>query len=309
MAHLNIRREFRAWRLRLRDQLPLDCLLCRSRTPGGLCEHCSAAVQASMGVETPRCGRCALNLAPVLDGDAAVRGQGGWNADRLYAAPSENMVMDVVSAAARRMGLQHRLPSAANIACPDCALLSSALVRVVTAFDYAWPGELLIQRLKRGGRFSCAPALAVLLARRCHALRSVATPLWSDTALITAVPASRASLLLRGYNPAAEVGHALAQRLDLEWQPGLLLRTREGGTQKNLNRHARRRDVQGLYHCPGGVAGREVLVVDDVMTTGSTLSAIARTLSAQGATQVWGAVLARTPSRMSGDDSSPDHHA
>src|SRR5690606_14100492 len=65
--------------------------------------------------------------------------------------------------------------------------------------------------------------------------------------------------------------------------------------QKSLGRSARLQEVRGLYRCAGQVCGKQVLVVDDVMTTGATLSAIADALLEQGAERVWGAVAARTP--------------
>lgn len=265
MAYLNMLREFRAARYTWRERLPLDCLLCCSRTPGGLCPYCREAVCASMGPETPRCARCELRLGR--------RAEQGW--------------------ALRETGP----------ACPDCSTLAPSLNRVVAAFDYDWPGDLLIRRLKLQGRFSCAPLLAGLLVQRSEALRSAGVRLWDKRhTLVTAVPAGRVSLIERGYNPAAEVGRALARRLGLPWRPGLVRRGRDGDGQKHLGRSARRRAVQGLYHCPGGVAGCDVLVVDDVMTTGSTLSAIAEVLAEQGAAQVWGAVPARTPVRSSTND-------
>lgn len=328
MAHLPMLCEFRARLLTLRAALPLDCLLCRARAAGGLCRHCSAAVTASM-VSARRCHRCALAL-PQPRPSAAFDG----------------MVAEVLRSTAARLGMAPRpewgvrqersksgslVPTWAGPACaadagtasgdgcfpcPDCRDLSPALKRVVAAFDYTWPGDLLIQRLKLQGRFSCAPVLADLLAARCHALQlqtqaqaqvptrtrpqaqlpAPATSLCcGHSTLVTAVPAGSRSLALRGYNPAGEVGRALARRLGLEWRPGLILRSQDGRDQKHLGRRARRIGVQGLYRCPGGVAGREVLIVDDVMTTGATLSAIADTLNQQGATKVWAAVLARTP--------------
>ncbi|NLC36647.1 MAG: ComF family protein [Alcaligenaceae bacterium] len=256
MAYLTTLREFQTRLLSLRDSLPMDCLLCRTRTPGGLCRHCRHAICASMLKADGRCARCDVLLVP---------------------------------------GAVH---------CSDCRVLTPALERVVAAFDYAWPGELLIQRLKLRGQFSCVPVLAGLLAARCHALRAQADapPLWcGNSAWVTAVPASRSALAARGYNPAGEVARALARRLALEWRPDLLQRAHERAGQKGLNRQARRRAVQGLYRCPvTGVAGKDILVVDDVMTTGSTLSAIADVLKDQGAAKVWGAVLARTPQRDTG---------
>lgn len=264
-------RRARAWAAHLRDRLALACLLCGTRVPGGLCRPCRDAVCASRVSGTPRCAHCDL----ALPGGAA---------------------------------------------CPDCASVRPAFEWAVAAFDYAWPGDLLIGQLKRQGRYGCAPVLAALLEARWQervaqtpAIGTSAPGPWpsgddiaarpsSGGVLVTAVPASRRALRERGYNPAAEVGRAVARRLALDWRPGVLQRAREGEGQKTLGRAARRRGVEGLYRCAGAVQGRAVLVVDDVMTTGSTLNAIALELKRCGATQVWAAVLSRTPAR---DDDSP----
>lgn len=257
MAQVKTLREFLTRLHAMRDRLPVDCVLCRRRCPGGLCEYCRAAVCESVRAGGPRCPRCDVALAGV-----ASAGTGG---------------------------------------CPDCATQQPAFDRVVAAFDYAWPGDLLIQRLKLQGRFHCAPMLAGLLAERCELLGRQGFPLWNDErTLVAAVPSSRRSITLRGYNPAAEVGRALAHRLPLEWRPGLLRRTREGRHQKGLGRRARQAGVEDLYECVVPVHDREIVVVDDVMTTGSTLSACARVLKEAGARKVYGAVVARTPRRSDG---------
>ena len=224
---------------RLRDRLPVACVLCGERSRGGLCLYCRAAVCRSMDDGRPRCSRCALSLE--------------------------------------------------DASCPDCRTLTPAFAGVIAAFDYAWPGDLLIRRLKLEGRYACAPVLARLLAERCDRLPE-RRPL-----MVAPVPASRRSLALRGFNPAGEVGRELARRLQLQWRPKVLKRIRDGTMQKGLKGEDRRREVEGLYACTPDVAGCQLLVVDDVMTTGSTLDAIARAALEHGATAVWGAVLARTP--------------
>lgn len=248
---------FHAWLLRVRDRLPVACLLCGERAAGGLCAGCRVSVGASMR-GGPRCPRCDLGL-----GKAARPGAAGGSA------------------------------------CPDCLALSPSFERVLAAFDYAWPGELLIHALKRRHRYGCAPVLAALLGERCEAARRVSPDaLWCPRAtLVVPVPAGRRSLARRGFNPAAEVGRELARRLGLAWRPGLLRRVRDGDPQKGLAPDARRASVAGLYECAGSVAGRDILAVDDVMTTGSTLDAVARVLKEHGAAKVWGAVAARTPLR------------
>lgn len=259
MAHMRMLREFLQKTSALRAGIPLECLLCSRRTPGGLCVWCQTAVLESTSNAVRRCLRC-------------------------------DLLLDL------------REPG-----CPDCGSLSPFLQGVVAAFDYAWPGELLIRALKRQGRFSVAPLLADLLAERLKqraagvGLQDVlgqAAEQRSSAAtsmVVTAVPASRRSLVERGFNPAAEVGRILARRLGLPWRPELVSRKDDGRQQKALGRAARRAEVQGRYAAEMALEGRQVLLVDDVMTTGSTLSAIADVLHEKGASRVWGAVVARTP--------------
>lgn len=189
-------------------------------------------------------------------------------------------------------------PAAGHPDCPDCPDLSAALERVIAAFDYHWPGDLLIERLKVQGRFSCAVVLAGMLAERCQTAIDLHSSKRTSPMLVAGVPASRRSLILRGFNPAAELGRALAVRMGWEWQPGLIHRAHEGQGQKSLGRRERRREVEGLYRCDARLQGRAVMIVDDVMTTGATLSAIADLLQQRGAAEVWAAVAARTPTRL-----------
>ncbi|MFA7669769.1 MAG: phosphoribosyltransferase family protein [Burkholderiaceae bacterium] len=269
MAYLKTLCEFYG---RLRDHLPTACVLCSTRTPGGLCEHCRSAVCQSRLSGWPRCPRCDLLLG---EGRVAPEAHAGLT-------PAAGQDPD----------------------CPDCAVAPPVLERVVAAFDYAWPGELLIQQLKLQRRISYAPVLAALLAARCTDLQGCPEArggFWGEQpVLVMPVPSSRHSLVARGFNPAAEIGRDLAYRLRLEWRPELLRRVREGHEQKSQGRHARRQGVEGLYSCSDAVAGRDILVVDDVMTTGSTLNAIATVLKGKGAHKVWAAVAARTPLRCAG---------
>ena len=175
--------------------------------------------------------------------------------------------------------------------CPDCSLRPPAFERVIAAFDYAYPGDVLIHHLKAGRRYASAGMLAGLL----HAAVRAAEPPLPDDTLLLPVPSSRAAVLQRGFNPAAEVARALARRLQLEYRPGLVLRRREGRRQAHLSRADRLRSVHALYHCPQPLQGAKVAVVDDVLTTGSTLHGMAAALKEAGAATVTGLVLARTP--------------
>jgi predicted amidophosphoribosyltransferase len=83
--------------------------------------------------------------------------------------------------------------------------------------------------------------------------------------------------------------------LRLEQDPQVLVRKRATGSQTGLTRPQRRQNVHGAFAlpAPNEVAGRDILVVDDVFTTGTTVSECARVLRRAGAERVWVATVAR----------------
>ncbi|MEN4920794.1 ComF family protein [Achromobacter spanius] len=181
-------------------------------------------------------------------------------------------------------------PAGGGTHCAACMAQSWAFSRTVAAFDYAPPADTLILMLKTRLRLSLAPVLARLMA---EALRA-GGPLPADVLLVP-VPASRASLRLRGMNPAAEIARSLSAELGAPEPRYLLRRRRESPRQATLGRDARQRGAAGLFLCAEPVHGRHVALVDDVMTTGSTVNAAAAALLQAGAASVTALVAARTP--------------
>jgi len=175
--------------------------------------------------------------------------------------------------------------------CPDCSQLRPSFDRVIAAFDYATPGDQLVRHMKNQRRHAHARTLAGLLA---DAVLAAELPLPRHTIMVP-VPASLGALKRRGFNPAAEVARALARRLPCALRPELLRRAREGRRQARLPREQRLSSVDHLYTCPVPVPGASIAIVDDVLTTGSTLDSIARAFKAAGAASVIGLVVARTP--------------
>jgi ComF family protein len=114
------------------------------------------------------------------------------------------------------------------------------------------------------------------------------------SAVLVPVPLSQAKLRQRGYNQAAELGRPLARALQLEWRPDWVSRTQDGAEQKSRTRRERLKALRGHFRAHPAVAGRTVIVVDDVMTTGATLAAMAEALKSAGAQRVIGWVAART---------------
>ena len=118
--------------------------------------------------------------------------------------------------------------------------------------------------------------------------------------VLTWVPVSPARRKERGYDQAQLLAQATAQALGTE-AVSLLAKTGHNAPQSSLTQGSQRRsNVAGVYTVPQpeAVAGRRVLVIDDILTTGATLEEAARTLRAAGAAQVVAAVLARTPGKQ-----------
>ena len=146
----------------------------------------------------------------------------------------------------------------------------------------------VVHALKYGGR----PSLATPLGRTLGAAVPVA---WRRPDLVLEVPLHPARERERGYNQAAALADALAGVLGAPRLPGALARIRATPPQARLGEAARRANVLGAFVVGrrAGLAGRRVLVVDDVMTTGATLEACLDVLGMAGA-QAAGVTLAWT---------------
>lgn len=184
--------------------------------------------------------------------------------------------------------------------CPGCATASalgrlcgrcrnpSALDGLRAACSFEGIVRQAIHDLKyRQSRF-LAPVAADLLAR------SLATrPLQAD--LLIPVPLAGARRRERGYNQSELIVDHLAAAVGVPSAPGGLERVRETPPQVGRSAAERRLNVRDAFGCPdpSAVAGRRVVLVDDVATTGATLRACAEPLKAAGATRVYGLVVAR----------------
>lgn len=175
--------------------------------------------------------------------------------------------------------------------CVACQQLQPAFDRIVAAFDYCPPADRLVHRFKTARMLGDTPVLAGLLA---EAVRRDWPDMPADTVLVP-VPSSRAALIRRGFNPAAEIARFLARCLGQPCRPTLLQRYTEGQRQATRGRDGRMMGSAHLYRVNGCPVNACIAVVDDVLTTGSTLQAIAHQFRKAGARSVAGLVLARTP--------------
>ena len=114
--------------------------------------------------------------------------------------------------------------------------------------------------------------------------------------LITPVPLHRSRLRQRGFNQAVLIGRILSRNLSLPMLPDALVRIRQTEPQIELSAAERRLNVKGAFAVskPGYIAGKRILLLDDVMTTGSTMDECAKELKKAGAEVVIAATVART---------------
>jgi ComF family protein len=178
----------------------------------------------------------------------------------------------------------------AGAICARCAAEPPAFdsARAAVVYDEASHG--LIVSFKHADRTELLPMFAGWLVR---AGRGLIAP----GSLIVPAPLHRRRLFARRYNQAALLAQAVAKTCGARFEPMLLERTRPTPPQKNLSPDARRRNVAGAFAVRAGMidraSGSHAVLVDDVLTTGATLSACARALKKAGAARVDALVLAR----------------
>jgi ComF family protein len=178
-----------------------------------------------------------------------------------------------------------RLGSATAGQCGACLADPPHYDATMALADYAAPIAGMVAALKFSARVDLADAFARLLAGR-----ETARP-----DLVIAVPLSFERESERGFNQSLEIARRYARLTGTALAERALLKVRHTAPQQSLDRDARRRNVRGAFSVSGEVQGRSVAVIDDVMTTGSTLDEIARVLKDAGAAQVVNRVIARTP--------------
>jgi len=173
--------------------------------------------------------------------------------------------------------------------CAGCPTVLPPLGRVFRLGPYADPLRRAIHGMKYHRRFALRRRLAELLAGAVQAAGS------DSFDVVVPVPMHWWRRLRRGVDHAGQLANDLARGLDLPAAP-LLRRIRNTPLQTNLSRTQRLRNVKGAFQVADRPAaeGANVLLVDDVTTTGATAGEAARTLRAGGASRVSLAVIAKS---------------
>jgi ComF family protein len=188
------------------------------------------------------------------------------------------------------VGLPGQTAAGERLICEDCHGIARPWVQGRAAMHYAGVGRKLVLGLKHADRAEIARAAGPWMAR-------AGAELLVDDPLIVPVPLHWRRLAERRFNQAALLARALAEATGRDWLPDALLRGRNTGTQDGRDRDERFRNLDAAIRVnprrAAQVAGRAVLLVDDVMTSGATFSAATQALIAGGADPVRVIALAR----------------
>lgn len=158
-------------------------------------------------------------------------------------------------------------------------------LRAWAAFDF--PIRRALHKLKYRRDLGLGDALAVPLARFADSLN------W-PLDLVTPVPLGKKRRQQRGYNQAELIARPFSLALGLTYRPDALTRRRETASQVGLSAVERRANMQNAFSADASIVrGKIVLVVDDVATTGATLSACSEALFDAGAREVFALTIAR----------------
>ena len=181
---------------------------------------------------------------------------------------------------------QCAIPTLGGQICGACLKHPPAYDRSVAAFSYSFPVDQLIPALKYHSRLAIAQVLGQHLADAVDAR--------PRPDLLIPMPLHPARIRQRGFNHATEIGRVVARSLNVTLDFESCKRVRDTPPQVALAYDQRRRNVRGAFVCEGDVDGKRIALIDDVMTTGTSLDELAKTLkkAGAGAVEIW--VVART---------------
>ena len=256
MFRLTVNRLFQQFGLSpLTHRLPSQCAVCKSWPAEPVCEPCVARFCS----RAQRCSQCAVALpADLSPGQASPRS-----------------------------------------VCFDCIKQPPPVNQTLVAVDYAYPWSALITQYK----FADQPGWAAFFAKLMLANPAIGQVFdsLSPSDVIVPIPLATQRLQTRGFNQAWELATQLAAQSGSQGKTDatLLWRVKNTPPQTQLKRQARMDNVRDAFQIDplraASVAGKRVVLVDDVMTSGASLFTAAEVLRAAGAVHITGVVLARTP--------------
>ncbi len=206
-------------------------------------------------------------------------GPAGWSALHFVETPY-----------CQRCGIPFAAEYGSEVECAPCIAGPPDFDTARAAVVYDEASHNLIVGFKHSDRTELAPMFGQWMTR-------AGRDLIKSTSILAPVPLHRRRLASRRYNQSLLLASEIARNTNARLAVGDLTRTRATPSQKDLSADARRRNLAGAFRVrPGAlktIKDAHVILIDDVLTTGATLSSAARTLKRAGAKQVDALVLAR----------------
>ena len=184
--------------------------------------------------------------------------------------------------------LRCALPVPHGDICGQCLSNPPHFDATLAAYRYDFPLDKLIQSFKYGHRLALGAYFGSQIARLAAACR---------VDRILPMPLHPERLRERGFNQALELARPISLLLGVPLEIRLCQRLRHTPAQADLDRREREKNMRHAFHCTADLGGENVLLVDDVMTTGASLNECARTLKFHGAASVTALVVARAVPR------------
>lgn len=178
------------------------------------------------------------------------------------------------------------LPAPAGEVCGHCLTQPPLFTRTTAVFGYSFPLDKLIQDMKYGEQLTLPHAFAKKLVQRID--RS------NLPDYVIAMPLHPAKLRERGFNQSLLLAATVARGLNLKLLPNACQRVRDTPPQSALPWKERKKNVRNAFCCDMDLTGKRIVLVDDVLTTGASLNALAKAVSKKGAIQISAWVVART---------------
>lgn len=179
-------------------------------------------------------------------------------------------------------------PQASGILCPVCRQRQTEIDGIRSPFRFAEVIREAIHQLKYRNLKAISPCLAGLLADYLQS-----NPLPGEA--LVPVPLHPRRLRERGYNQSSLLARELGKLINLPVIEDCLVRVKEAQPQvRAATVEDRRKNVTDAFKCQNGkVRGKQIILIDDVCTSGATLESCASALKSEGVTSVWGLTLAR----------------
>ncbi len=172
--------------------------------------------------------------------------------------------------------------------CDECRNNHHSYTRVIAACRYTSPAKELIHALKFDNQRNIYQYVAEMILTRINEEYSA---LKFD--YIIPVPLHKQKKYERGYNQSALIARTLGEELRIPYSEKLLLRNRYTISQFSLTATERKNNLTGAFSAHHNLDKGNILLIDDIFTTGSTMDECAKTLRSSGASRIYGAVFAR----------------